>query len=202
MNTYSFTHDSARVLLHDLKVGVGRESAEMAGVLARIAEVDARRLYVPEGYPSMYAYCVGELGYTEQAALKRIKAGRVARRFPAIFVALAEGRLHLSGVLMLGPYLTEETADDLLAAVARKSMSEIEQLLAELQDDPVVVPGVRVLDRRQLLLGHLPAGRFHQCPMQAKLAIARLLDRVDLRPQVVGAQEVVGDPQPSCGIAF
>jgi hypothetical protein len=38
--------------------------------------------------------------------------------------------------------------------------------------------------------------------VQAKLAIARLLDRMDLRPQVVGAQEVVGDPQAACGIAF
>jgi hypothetical protein len=38
--------------------------------------------------------------------------------------------------------------------------------------------------------------------MQAQLGVARLLDRMDLRPQVVGAQEVVGDPQAACGIAF
>jgi len=33
--------------------------------------------------------------------------------------------------------------------------------------------------------------------MQPQLGVAGLLDRVDLRPQVVGAQEVVGDPQPA-----
>jgi len=38
--------------------------------------------------------------------------------------------------------------------------------------------------------------------MQGELAFARFLDRVDLRAQVVGAQEIVGDPQAACGIAF
>jgi hypothetical protein len=36
--------------------------------------------------------------------------------------------------------------------------------------------------------------------VQAALAIARLLDRMDLRPQVIGAQEVVGDPERAGGI--
>jgi hypothetical protein len=33
--------------------------------------------------------------------------------------------------------------------------------------------------------------------MQPALALARLLDRMDLRAQVIGAQKIVGDPQPS-----
>jgi len=32
------------------------------------------------------------------------------------------------------------------------------------------------------------------------LGVARLLDRMDLRPQVIRAQEVVGDPQPAGGV--
>jgi hypothetical protein len=38
--------------------------------------------------------------------------------------------------------------------------------------------------------------------VHAALALARLLDRVDLRPQVIGAQEVVGDPQPAGRVAL
>jgi hypothetical protein len=38
--------------------------------------------------------------------------------------------------------------------------------------------------------------------MQAPLAVARLLDRMELRAQVIGAQEVVGDPQAACGVSF
>ena len=66
----------------------------------------------------MYLYCVHELRLSEEAAFKRIHAARTARRFPALFAALAEGRLHLSGVVMLAPHLTPENADELLAAAA------------------------------------------------------------------------------------
>jgi len=38
--------------------------------------------------------------------------------------------------------------------------------------------------------------------MKPQLGGARLLDRMDLRPQVIGAQEVVGDPQPPGRVAF
>jgi len=41
---------------------------------------------------------------------------------------------------------------------------------------------------------------FHERSVELALGLARLLDRMDLRPQVVGAQEVVGDPQPAGGI--
>jgi hypothetical protein len=38
--------------------------------------------------------------------------------------------------------------------------------------------------------------------MQAPLGHARFLDRVKLRAQIVGAQEVVGDPKSSGRVAF
>jgi hypothetical protein len=68
---------------------------------------------------------------SEDVAYKRICAARAARRFPAIFDALADGRLHVSAVVMLAPHLTPGMADDLLAAAAHKSKAAIERLLAE-----------------------------------------------------------------------
>jgi hypothetical protein len=38
--------------------------------------------------------------------------------------------------------------------------------------------------------------------MQGELAWARFLDRVDFRAQVVGAQEIVRDPQPAGRVAL
>jgi hypothetical protein len=38
--------------------------------------------------------------------------------------------------------------------------------------------------------------------MQGELALARLLDRVDLGAQVVRAQEIVRNPQPAGRVAF
>jgi len=79
----------------------------------------------------MFAYCVGELRLSEDATYKRIQAARAARQFPAIFDAVADGRLHLTAVVMLKPHLSEATAEDLLNAAANKSRHEIEQLLAD-----------------------------------------------------------------------
>jgi hypothetical protein len=38
--------------------------------------------------------------------------------------------------------------------------------------------------------------------MQRALPIARFLDRMNLRAQVIGAQEIVGDLQPAGRVAF
>lgn len=68
---------------------------------------------------------------SEDAAAKRIQAARAARRFPAILAAVSDGRLHLSAVCLLAPYLIEDTAAELLAAATHRTKSEIERLLAE-----------------------------------------------------------------------
>jgi hypothetical protein len=130
MRTYSLSHLSDHALLRRLTRLVQHDRRITAAMLAHIAEVDARKLYLPAGYPSMHAYCVQRLRLSEDAALKRIQAARVARQFPVIFTALEEGRLHLSGVCLLAPYLKEPAAGDLLAAAMDRSKDEIGQLIA------------------------------------------------------------------------
>src|SRR5437867_9484149 len=131
VNPYALSHLSDGTLLRGLTALVAQERTTTAALLAHLAEVDARKLYLPAAYPSMYAYCVGELHLSEDSAYKCIRAARTARRFPRIFPALAAGRLHLSAVVLLAPYLTPENADELLAAAAHQSRLEIEQLIAE-----------------------------------------------------------------------
>ena len=93
----------------------------------------------------MHAYCVAELHLAEAAAFKRIHAARTARRFPAIFGALADGRLHLSAVVLLAPHLTEDTADELLAAATHQSKPEVERLLAARFPRPDLLSWVEAL---------------------------------------------------------
>src|SRR5437773_10907024 len=131
MRAHSLAHLSDGELLRDLAALLAHDRTTTAALLAHLAEVDARRLYLPAAYPSMFAYCVHELRLSEDAAYKRIQAARIARQFPIIFDAVADGRLHLSGVVMLAPYLTAETAAPLLQAAAHKTKSEIELLVAE-----------------------------------------------------------------------
>jgi 5-methylcytosine-specific restriction endonuclease McrA len=131
MNTFSLSQLPDGVLKQGLLARVAQERSATAELLAYIAEFDARKLYAPAGYSSMFAYCVGELGLSEDAARKRIHAARTAREYPAVFAAVADGRLNLGAVVLLAPCLTRETADGLLAAAAGRTRIELEILLAE-----------------------------------------------------------------------
>src|SRR5262245_44497255 len=115
VSTYSLSQVPDSVLEHDLVIHLRHESNATALVLAHLAEVDARKLYLPAAYPSMFAYCVERLHLSEDAASKRIHAARAAHRFPALFEAVAKGWLHLCGVVLLAPYLSPENADELIA---------------------------------------------------------------------------------------
>ncbi|MEO5616721.1 MAG: hypothetical protein ABIS67_03040, partial [Candidatus Eisenbacteria bacterium] len=131
MNRYSLSHLADQTLLYDTTALAVRDRNTTADLLAHIAEVEARQLYLPAAYPSMFAYCMGVLRLSEDAASKRLHAARAARKFPVIFEALADGRVHLSAVVLLAPHLSEATVDELLAAATHKSKSEIEKLLVQ-----------------------------------------------------------------------
>jgi hypothetical protein len=131
MDQYSFSHLGDQELLRALAQALTDERISTAHVLALIAEVDARKLYLPAGDDSMYAYCVRELHLSEDCALKRIRAARAARAFPAIFEAVAEGRLHLSGIALLARHLRPENAAQLLAAAAHKTCAQIQLVIAQ-----------------------------------------------------------------------
>ena len=75
---------------------------------------------------------------SEDQALKRIQAARAMRRFPVVATAVAEGRVHLSGIVRLAPHLTADNADGLIAEASGKSKAEIEVLLARLAPKPDV----------------------------------------------------------------
>jgi hypothetical protein len=131
MDRFAVSHFSDRALLHDLKSLVAHDRRTTAVLLTRIAEVEERQLYRQAAYDSMFAYCLHELHFSEDAAYRHLNAARVARRFPAVLVALAEGRLHVRAVLMLARHLTSGNADQLVAAATYKTRAEIEILLAQ-----------------------------------------------------------------------
>jgi hypothetical protein len=145
MTSYSLSHLADGTLLHNLTTLVSQDRATTAALLAHLAEVDERKLFVPAAYDSMHAYCVHELHMSEDIAYKRIQAARAARRYSAIFPALADGRLHLTAVVLLAPHLTPDTADELLVAATHKTKPELEQMIAARfprPDLPTVVQAV------------------------------------------------------------
>jgi hypothetical protein len=130
MPKYSLSHLADTMLVNRLTRLVKRDCANTAVLLAHIAEVDERRLYRPAGHPSMFAYCVEELRFSEDAAYKRIRAARAGREFPQLLTAIANGHLHLTAVSLLAPHFTRENLDELIAAATHRGKSEIEELIS------------------------------------------------------------------------
>ena len=145
MQRYSLTHVTDAALLRDLADLVRQDRATTAALLAHVAEVDARRLYAPAGYSSMHAYCVEDLKLSEDAASKRIQAARAARRFPGLFEALVEGKLHLTAICLLAPHLTLENCEELIRAASGRRKAEIEIHLARMAGRSLRAGMVRVL---------------------------------------------------------
>lgn len=134
-------------LLRRLAELVRRSRRVEAVLVAHIAEVDARRLYVRDA-PSMFAYCTNVLHLSEHEAYARIAAARASRRYPTLLAMLEDGRLHLSGIGKLAPHLTDANVEDLLARAAHRTKSQIEELVAEIAPRPDVAAVVRKLPVR------------------------------------------------------
>src|SRR5450432_359941 len=132
-------------LLGALSALVERQNTLTADLLAHLAEVDERRLHLELGFPSLFAYCVDSLGFSESAAGRRVAVARVCRKFPVAFELLARGELHLSALDALGPHLNDENAAELFSLCARKARRRIDELLAARFPRPDVRDQIRRL---------------------------------------------------------
>jgi hypothetical protein len=72
----------------------------------------------------MRSFCLHELRFTADEAEKHVTAPSVAQRYPVIFSLIAQGQLHITGVLILAPKLTPENAEELLGAAADQTLRE------------------------------------------------------------------------------
>jgi 5-methylcytosine-specific restriction endonuclease McrA len=130
-------------LLGALRALSARSSDVEADLLAHLAEVDARELYLGEGYPSMFAYCTEALHFSEACAYQRITAARAARAYPVLLEGVRSGELHLAAVRLLAPHLTAENHAELIDAARHRSKRSIEEMLADRAPKPDALPLVR-----------------------------------------------------------
>src|SRR6185436_2897767 len=108
-------------LLDGIDALLGSQRQLLARLLGYLGEVEQRELHLQAAYPSLYAFCLGRLGLSEDEACRRIEAARLARRFPVILDFIETGALHVSGLLTLAGYLTRENHDELLRAASGKT---------------------------------------------------------------------------------
>jgi hypothetical protein len=138
----------ADTLLANLRRHAGAAFTQTADGLRLLGEVDRRDAWADKPYGSLFAFCLGELGWSEGEAAKKIQACRAGRRFPLLLERLAEGRLHLCGLVLLAPRLTEDNHSELIDAACGRSKRDIERLLATRFPRPDAAPAIRKLPPR------------------------------------------------------
>ena len=121
----------------------GAEYHNVALVIAHIAELSRRKGDLKLGYPNLFVYCVKKLGLSEGSVALRIQVANVARRFPQVLAALAEGRISLSVAGRLAPHLGEENVEKLLSDCAGMTKRALEEYLVGQGPLPVVDPSAR-----------------------------------------------------------
>jgi hypothetical protein len=183
-------------LLANTRALIGRSNQVLAALLAHLGEVEARGLHRTRACSSLYAYCIYELRLSEDAAVSRVAAARLARRFPELLDAVAAGELHLTGLLMLGPHLTRENLQDVLARAKHRTKKEIAKLVRVLDPLPAVPARIEALGPSPLALVHTQPTWAEQvasfCPVRELLPGDRPADWVE--PEKLSVPERIEAP--------
>jgi len=117
-------------LLARVKLLAAEERQATANLIAGLMELDLRRLYLGAGCSSLFAYCTQVLHLSEDAAYNRIRAARVATKWPDVLELIANGALTVTAVRLLSDALTDTNHADLFAAAMHKSKRDIESIVA------------------------------------------------------------------------
>lgn len=133
MRARPLTELSDEELFSELKRCVALERENTVEVLRHLAELDRRRAVEITATPSLFVYCVRELGYSEGGAYRRIHAARCARLFPRVYILLRRGRITLTAVSLLAPHLCRENHRRLLELASGKTRFEVERLVSTLE---------------------------------------------------------------------
>jgi hypothetical protein len=125
-------------LLANTRRLVGKSNQLLAALLLHLAEVEARGVHRTRRCASLYTYCIYELRFSEDAAARRSAAARLVKQFPALLDAVADGELHLTGLLMIGPHMTPENQAEVLGRARFRTKKELAKLIRELNPLPLV----------------------------------------------------------------
>jgi hypothetical protein len=144
-NALAFSELSDRDLIASVHQLAAAERSATARLIASLAELDSRRLYLAEGCSSLFTYCTHVLHLSEHAAYARIEAARAARKYPVLLERLEAGDITLTTVGLLAPHLTLDNHQHLLDVSRHKSKREIEHLVARLRSQPPLPSAIRKL---------------------------------------------------------
>jgi HNH endonuclease len=153
-------------LIERLRGHVLEERRVVTSILEYLREVDRRRLYAEAGYPSLWDFCIRELGYSEGAASRRINSMRLLRDLPELKKDIEEGKHNLSSLAQAQKFFRSEekhhskkmSSDqkmEVLHKLENKTSLECEKELIQLSSVPLQISRPqteRLLDEKHVEL--------------------------------------------------
>jgi hypothetical protein len=132
-------------LLRDTKHYANQEKENGIKVLHHLREIDARKLFAPN-YSTLFNYCLGELGYSEGSAARRIQTMRLLRDIPEYENKLHDGSTNESNLSAAqtffnrekkkkGKSYSKEQKLEVLKEMEGKSTREAQQALAAISPE-------------------------------------------------------------------
>lgn len=116
---------------------VGRRQLT-AELVVNLADIEARNLHLRLACASLFDFCHRRLAMSEGTANRHMTAARLVRRFPDLRMLIEQGRIHLSGLVLLRPHLTKENFALVMAGAAGKSVAQIAEYVAAIDPKPDV----------------------------------------------------------------
>lgn len=124
---------------------VQKERQILHVILEHIKEVARRGLHLQKHYSGMREYLMGEFGYSDSAARRRMEAAVLMMEVPALAEKISDGSIHLSQIGELSRAIKEkeltetvrvsaEVKNELVAMISGKSTRETQQDLAQALD--------------------------------------------------------------------
>jgi 5-methylcytosine-specific restriction endonuclease McrA len=123
--------------------GLVRQERELLKqVLEHLREIDRRRLFASLGYKSLFEFASKHLGYSEEAAYRRIQAMRVLQQLPEIEAKLENGEVQLTHLSLAQKFFRKEAQAqnqpvskelklELINKLAGTSVREAEKILIQ-----------------------------------------------------------------------
>jgi 5-methylcytosine-specific restriction endonuclease McrA len=128
---------------------VRRERHLVVQFVLELADFARRELHRELGYPSLFYYCLRQLGLSRSSAFRRSEAAALVNRFPAVAEAFRDGRLSLRSLVELREVFTEENHAQVLARAAGMTQEEAQLLAVEYKPRPTPRDVVRALPLKE-----------------------------------------------------
>ena len=104
-------------------------------LLEHLGEIESRELHLKSGYNSLFKMCTEKFRLSEASAYRRVSAARLIQKFSMVKVQFLSGDVSMCTLAMVAGKLRDMANDgarvEILAEVAGKSKSQVEEILAQ-----------------------------------------------------------------------